>query len=245
MNLDDFYSRHEKVALMFSGGKDSIACLHLLEEYLDRTTVIWINTQANFPEINDLMDGVKQLVPRFLEVVTDQPASIKANGYPTDVLPINFTAFGQSCTSIKSIKLRSYVECCNENLWQPAQEMLKDLKFTGVIRGQRLEEDHKSSVPSGYIEDGIEYIFPINDWSEQQVYEYLTEKGVPLDDRLKMTHSSLDCWNCTAYLNSSQERMEYVKVKHPEKFKQVIGIIKEIDTAITEELAGHRAILEV
>ena len=35
--MKEFYKRHQNVALMFSGGKDSIACLKLVKEYLDKT----------------------------------------------------------------------------------------------------------------------------------------------------------------------------------------------------------------
>ena len=51
--MQDFFNRHEKIALMFSGGRDSLACLELYRDYLDKMTLIWVNTGANFPEIED------------------------------------------------------------------------------------------------------------------------------------------------------------------------------------------------
>lgn len=243
--MEDFYKRHQKVALMFSGGKDSIACLNLIDKYLEKTVVVWVNTGANFPEIIEYMEEVKSYVPLFLEIKTNQPEVIKTKGYPVDVLPLNYSELGQACTSDKSIKLRSYFDCCAENFWWPCNNRMKEMGITGIIRGQRLSESHKSPVKSGNVLDGIEYLFPIENWSDSEVFRYLESKEVAIDDRLKMSHSSLDCWNCTAYLNDSQERMQYVKNKHPEKFQEIVKVVKQIDNAIKAETVGINQILEL
>jgi 3'-phosphoadenosine 5'-phosphosulfate sulfotransferase (PAPS reductase)/FAD synthetase len=245
MKLDEFYSRHERVALMFSGGRDSIACLHLIEPFLNRTLVIWVNTGSAFPEIVEFMDGVKHLVPNFLELQTNQPNSILENGYPVDVLPINYSHIGQACTHEKPIKLRSYNDCCAENFWIPAEHAIRELGITGVIRGQRNSEDHHGPVPSGTLWEGVEYCFPIESWSENELLQYLSGNNVVLDERLSMSHSSLDCWNCTAFCASSIDRTKYVKKHHPEKFEQVVKIMKQIDNAISTEMDGLRKILEI
>lgn len=243
--MKDFFDRHDKVALMFSGGRDSIACLHLVEDYLDKTVLIWVNTGAAFPEIKEFMDGVRNLVPRFLEVQSDQPASIAANGYPTDVVPVSYTAYGQACTTEKPIKLRSYMECCAENFWIPADKAARDLGVTAIIRGQRRSESHRSPFKSGNTFDGVEYYFPIQHWDDGDVTEYLKRKGVHLDERLSMSHSSLDCWNCTAYCSDSKDRMKYIKKHHPEKFAEVIKLLGRIDSAVTSEMSGIKYMLEV
>lgn len=230
---------------MFSGGRDSIACLNLLKNDLDKVLVIWVNMGANFPEIVELMDGIRQLVPNFLEIQTNQPDDIKANGYPVDMLPISYTAFGQSCTSKKDIKLQSFADCCNKNFWSPSHAKVKELGITGIIRGQRASDGIRGPIKSGYVEDGIEYFFPIEDWSEQQMLSYLKEQNVIIDERLSMPHSSLDCWNCTAYLNDSKERMKYVKKHHPEKFGEVVKILKRIDVAVKEEANHLQKVLEI
>lgn len=243
--MKEFFDRHEKVALMFSGGRDSIACLHLVEEYLDKVALVWVNTGAAFPEIVEFMEGVRKLVPNFLEVQTNQPASIKANGYPTDVVPVSFTKFGQACTTEKPIKLRSYMECCSENFWVPADKAARDLGVTAIIRGQRSSEAHRSPFKSGDTFEGVEYLFPIHHWDDEDVTKYLEIKGVVLDERLSMSHSSLDCWNCTAFCGDSTERMKYIKKNHPEKFAEVIKLLGRIDSAVTSELAGIKNMLEV
>jgi len=241
--MQDFFDRHEKVALMFSGGKDSIACLHLIKNYLDKTTVVWVNTGASFPEIEALMEETRQQVPHFLEIKTNQPDSIKSKGYPVDVVPVNYTVLGQSVTSIKDFKVRSYFECCAENFWLPCDAEMRKLGITGVIRGQRQSEGHRAPIKSGYVENGIEYNFPIETWSDNEVIDYLKSKDVVIDKRLSMSHSSLDCWNCTAYMAESKDRFNYIKKHHPAKYQSIVETVKKIDNVLTAETSIYKGFL--
>jgi len=240
----DFLDRHEKVALFFSGGKDSIACLELCKPYLDRIVVIWVNTGANFPEVEEYVTKVALEVPNFVEITTNQPWSVETNGYPVDVVPVNFTKLGQDFTAPKEILLRSYLECCNENLWSPSYAKVKELGITGVIRGQRADEGHRGPIESGYVADGIEYFFPLQDWSNEDVNDYLVKQGVELTERLRMkSHTSLDCWTCTAFTDNSVERMEYMKKHHPVKHQSVAKLLQRIDNAVSSEMLGIKQIL--
>jgi phosphoadenosine phosphosulfate reductase len=241
--MQEFFNRHEKVALMFSGGKDSLACLHLVKDYLDKVLVVWVNTGANFPEIEQMMREVKSIVTHFHEIKTNQPESIKSKGYPVDVVPVNYTLLGQSVTSIKDFKVRSYFECCSENFWIPCDAEMRKLGVTGIIRGQRNSEGHRAPIKSGHIENGIEYYLPIESWKDSEVIDYLRSKDVVINERLSMAHSSLDCWNCTAYMAESAERFKYIKKNHPSKYESIVEIVKKIDNVITAESNIYKGFL--
>lgn len=243
--MKEFFDRHEKVALMFSGGRDSLACLHLIKDYLDKTVLIWVNTGAAFPEIIEMMAVIRKSVPNFLEIQTDQPASIEKNGYPSDIVPVAFTQYGQACTEEKSIKLRSYMECCAENFWTPADVTARKLGVTAIIRGQRNDEDHRSPFKSGDTYEGVEYIFPIKDWTDEDVLSFLRANDVEITERLSMPHSSLDCWNCTAFCAESKDRMKYIKKYHPEQYVEVSKIIKNIKDVVSLEVSKTYEILEL
>jgi len=244
MNLDTFFSRHDKVALMFSGGKDSIACMYLLKPYLDKVTLVWVNRGADLPEITSYMESIRAQVPNFLEVITDQPKNVEMFGHPADVVPISYTPIGQLCTSSKPIKFRSYMDCCADNFWNPAEAKIREMGFTGVVRGQRNSDTHKSPVSSGHIWNGVEYVFPINDWSTEDVLTYIQKCGEEITERLLMSHSSLDCWDCTAYLGENKDRMKYLKKHYPNNYEHVVYILKQLNGALAADMAGLHSALE-
>ncbi|MFT3803324.1 MAG: phosphoadenosine phosphosulfate reductase family protein [Burkholderiaceae bacterium] len=242
--LARLYERHEHVALLFSGGRDSLACLHLARPYWDRTTVIWVNTQAVFPEIKDVMRTIRELVPRFHEVRADQPASIVRSGFPADVVPVDWTPFGQACTSTKPIKIRPYTECCAENLSMPGDQAARDLGCTAIIRGQRADEAHRGPATNGFVHEGVEYCHPIEGWSADDVLAYLREQGCEITERLSMPHSSLDCWSCTAFAADSAPRLEYIRRHYPDRYPAIKGWMRVVRNAAAKELQALDRLLE-
>lgn len=241
----ELLKRHQRVVLSFSGGRDSIALLKLLQPFLEHLTVVWVNTGNLFPEIKRYMEVVKGHTPHFVELRTNVINSIVENGYPTDVLPIDYTVFGQSCTDSKRIKLRSYLECCFENISLPLHEFIKAQGYTLVLRGNRKQDSHRTPIENGEIIDGKQYVSPLWTWSDQDVVDYLRRSGEEITPRLEMGHSSLDCMACTAFTNHSQERLKYIKEHHPVVFKQLKPVFQEIDEAIKKERTGLDSILSM
>ena len=50
--------KHKKIALQCSGGKDSLALLHLMWPFWDKLTVYWLDTGDSFPETEERMASV-------------------------------------------------------------------------------------------------------------------------------------------------------------------------------------------
>jgi len=74
---------------------------------------------------------------------------------------------------------------------------------------------------------GLSTVFRFETWSDSEVIDYLRSKDVVIDERLQMAHSSLDCWNCTAYMAESAERFKYIKKHHPVKYQSIVEIVKK------------------
>jgi hypothetical protein len=100
----DFFSRHEKVVLEFSGGKDALACLFLLQEYWGKFDLLWCNTGDAFPETRELVYSFGLPV---LEVRSDQPGNIARRGPPSDVLPVWDSPFGQILDTTRKFKVQT------------------------------------------------------------------------------------------------------------------------------------------
>lgn len=226
------------VALAFSGGKDSWACLWLNRHRLADIIVIWINTSKNYPEMLATIDLAKAICPNFVEVIVDRDGQNAFHGLPSDVVPINWTRQGQSVTSVKPVMVQSYLQCCLENIGMNLQKYCKENGITHLIRGQRSDEGHKSSARDGTVVDGITYDQPIETWTAEEVFDYVAQH-MPLPDHFKLKHSSMDCYDCTAFTSESKDRVAYAKVNHPALHKEYETRRLALKSALAESMKEY------
>lgn len=224
--MQTIFDQHERIALQVSGGKDSLACLFLMEPYWHQMTVYWVNTGDAFPETENIMAYVKSMVPNFVEINGLQPQVIKLFGIPSDVVPASNTEFGVMVGDPAPL-IQDRYSCCQRVMMQPmARRMIAD-DVTLVIRGQKNSDHLKAAVKSGTVENGITYIFPIEDWTDQQVADYLDlTVGIPLPRFYETMTSAPDCRTCSAYWDTNSA--QYLKRYHPEQYEEVqrrLGII--------------------
>lgn len=223
MNLD--------TALLFSGGKDSLACLYLLEPRWPEIYVCWLNTGAAFPETIELMERTRRLVPHFIEVRMDVQADIDRAGWPVDVLPVQATPMGRALSHTRGPLMRTWIECCFANYWWPLQQKILELGVRHVIRGERLSEQWRSPVRDGMAVNGITYHLPLEEWSAQQVEDFLRERSIEIPAYYTYTGKSLDCWCCTALLDKGDGHLKYLRERHPQKYALVRSRLEEIHGA--------------
>lgn len=221
-------------ALAFSGGKDSMACLHLLKNEID--CAIYVDTGFAYPETLALVRYAGSLV-KLVVVQSDRLKQNEREGLPSDVVPINWTRLGQSLTGVKESYIQSYLGCCYENLMLPLMAEAKRLGVKTLYIGQRAEENHKSSLPSGAVMDGITRIYPIENWTEEEVFSYLKEK-MEVPEHYAIKHSSLDCYDCTAYKTDSYDRVAWTKEKHPEFYKAYLARAEILNRALAQEVGA-------
>lgn len=227
--------------LQFGGGKDSLACLYLLEKRWNEITVVWLNAGAAFPETLEQMAHIREQVPHFLEVKSDVHANIRAHGWPADMLPVRNTHLGQLTTGETGPLMQTWWNCCNANFWEPLHKATLALNPTTIYRGQRISEDYKSPLRDGNVFDGVTYRFPIQAWTEAQVEEYLQGRGVSIPAHYQHTQKSLDCWCCTAYLDAKLDQLRYLRARHPDKYAIVLPKLRELRDAMRVGIAPLEA----
>jgi phosphoadenosine phosphosulfate reductase len=212
--------------LQFSGGRDSLACLYLLEPRWEQITVAWCNPGMAFPETLAQMEQIRQTVPHFLEIHSHQ--SIETQGYPVDILPIASTALGQHCEGHRGLMFQSRYDCCKSALWEPTQAAMKQMGATRIIRGEKYCDPKKSGLPNWAVVEGVTYEFPLYDWTDVEVASYLHDRGIELPANYRYMDTGLDCWNCSAYLDENSGKMRYMQQFHPEKYMVVKGVLQEL-----------------
>lgn len=206
-----------KKALAFSGGKDSWACLWLHAKELADIHVIWVNTGKNYPELLETIEKARALCPKFVEVRADRDAQNERNGLPSDIVPVDWTTLGQQYTGVKPVTVQSYITCCYQNIAVHLHNTAVDLGCTHLIRGQRKDESYTSVARDGDVVHGLVYEHPIEGWSRTDVLSYLRTK-MELPEHFALDHSSMDCYDCTAYRAHSRDRVKFMEERHPQLF---------------------------
>lgn len=233
--MKDTIERHERIALQFSGGKDSLACLYLMRPYWDRLTVYWLDTGDAFPETKALAERVAGMVPRFERVQGKQPETIVQFGIPSDIVPADATPVGIMAKR-RGVLIQDRYSCCLRALMLPMHERMKEDGITLVIRGQKELDRLRAPIQSGQVDDGIEYLFPIEDWSDDEVFAYLRENNVDLPRFYEKLRASPDCMTCSAYWEEG--RAAYLKQYHPEAYEEYQSRLNSISDAAAEAISN-------
>jgi 3'-phosphoadenosine 5'-phosphosulfate sulfotransferase (PAPS reductase)/FAD synthetase len=234
MKMPEPFNRHERIALQVSGGKDSTAALFALRPWWQRLTVYWLNTGHAPPEVRQHVDRLAALVPAFREVAGRRDATWQARGWPADLVPVHFTPFGQKVRGTHLPLIQGRYECCWHSLMEPLQERMAQDGITLIVRGQKNADCMKGPLRSGDIEDGFEVYYPLQQWTDQQVYAYLRKLGVQLPQSYDVLNVSPDCIDCTAWWG--EQRSAWLRAQHPDEFREYQVHLKYIRHAIGEHL---------
>ena len=163
-----FFSRHIAPILLLSAGKDSAACMWLLQPLWGRIVFVWANPGDPEPLAIEYMKHVRALVPNFVELT----GSIVREANPW--------------------------ACCSRNLWSLLAEAQAAPGVTGCIAGVKKCDTLRSPVHQpGAVLNGVEHAFPVWDWTDDEVIQFLGDRLPPSYAQGHKT--SLDCAGCTAW----------------------------------------------
>ena len=215
INMAPFY-QHERIALSFSGGKDSLACVHMLRDYLKDITVYHLDTGDLLPEMAASVSRVELGVPNFVRIETHVARWIERHGLPTDLLPYSTHPVGRAMGEPK-VKLAPRYDCCYSNLMKPPFDRVVADGNTLLIRGTKAVDMKRLPVQSGDNSNGISYWYPLQAWSNEDVMRYLRENDVPIPRVYETMTNAPECARCSAWWGEG--RGAYLKAHHPELYK--------------------------
>ncbi len=229
MNYEALFTT-KKTALQFSGGKDSLALLHLFKPYLHLLTVYYTNAGDAFPETLTSVEWAKTIAPNFVEIEGRRQLVEKHFGWATDLVTAGSTDIGHSAGD-QDPKLIDRYSCCFESMMRPMFERMMADGIEVIVRGQKNDDKHKGPARSGDVAGPILLLYPLEDWSDEVVFDYLNTHSIPLPRFYQGgMNSGGDCLTCTGWLEHNQ--MQYLRKHHPEAAKVVLYRINKIKKAV-------------
>lgn len=236
--LDDLYLRHERVHLLFSGGKDSTLCLqHILERsYGSRTVLVVVDTGAMPISTMNWINSYSHTVAGVKVLRSSVRQWIRDHGFPVDIVNIDRTHEGRYLLKKKTgIKVCSRQACCEANLWIPLRQFIASGEATAVVMGEK-NSDPRGAMPNEWIEGGVRVevcrplAFMTDDEVRDDLHWYL---GSAYPKQFDASHSSIDCTCCTAYWDNYKERAPYLDDGAKKVVKAVLADVrKDLDRAI-------------
>lgn len=204
--------RHAKTALSFSGGKDSLAVVYLLRGRLDQLTIYHLDTGDLLPETRAIVAHVRTMAPDFVHIQGDIEGFVHANGLPSDLVPHTAHPVGRMMGEAVTPLIARY-DCCWHNLMNPIYQRIIADGNTLMIRGTKQVDMRALPVASGDHADGLEFLYPLQSWSNDEVFAYLREVGAPISRIYDHVVNSPECARCTAWW--SEQRAAYLRQYHP------------------------------
>ncbi|MEF9946789.1 MAG: phosphoadenosine phosphosulfate reductase family protein [Comamonas sp.] len=214
-------------ALHFSGGKDSMACLQLLQPYVQRgMPVYWMATGDSLPETLEVIRWVSERIPVMHVVRSDVKAWRAANGAPVDMLPSGCTPIGLM-HGLGEMALSGRFDCCWQNLMRPMHERMLQDGIALVVRGTKAQDTPKQPDLS---EPGLPYevLLPLDGWSHGQVFDYLSRWSLFKNTLYEVPgmQSAPECVGCTAWWDDGKAR--YFKARNPEQLERYSVSLKSV-----------------
>lgn len=212
-----------RTAVQFSGGKDSLAVLHLMRDRLGpEAAVYFADSGMTYPHVTEFVKSTCERLGLTLKIVKP-PVDISlfqaARGLPADMVPVEASAEMQPyLPAAKRVLLQSGLSCCSAMLWRPLQEAILSDGVKTVYRGSK-KCDGQVGVADGHVDGhGIIYHSPLWNWSDDEVFSYLKNVGAELPAHYAAVNSSFDCYGCTAWLNHAgvPARLKWTKEAYPD-----------------------------
>lgn len=209
---------YEKIA-MWSGGYDSTVLTYYSMEQLGCDCVLHIDTGTGIGENREYVERVCEIFGWPLEIVTPNKTLVefaKENGFPMAA------AHSWIYRYLKEHPLSSFVtdlECSKPEF------------YTGVRRDE--SDRRMRNVTAETQEHGTgRWVWkaPLADWTDEEMYEYLLEHGLPRNPVVETIGRSGECF-CGAYADRFSELLT-LKEHYPNHYEWLMEIEAEVQSVI-------------
>lgn len=171
--------RFERICVAASFGKDSVTLLHMLRDIKPGIDVVYLDTGYDFPETLAFIQALR----------AEWGLNIKEYGPPLGVEEQE-QHFGADLYKTDPDR------CCGIRKVEPMARALEgyDAWITGLRRD---ETEFRKHIQVVEVQDGIQKVNPLANWTEEDVWGYIRANGVPYNPLYDKGYRSLGCWPCT------------------------------------------------
>jgi phosphoadenosine phosphosulfate reductase len=194
-----------KVSVSYSGGKDSLAVLQLVDESLDDYEIMFADTGLEFPET---VENVKQVVEHYGKKLRSSSAG--------EAFWDSVSVFGPPTMDTRW--------CCKICKLGPITRLIDENYEGGCLSfiGQRQYESHARSISKNVWKNpwvGNQVgASPIQEWTALHVWLYLFRTKAPYNPAYEKGYDRMGCWLCPS---SSLADFFQLEESHPELAKKL------------------------
>jgi phosphoadenosine phosphosulfate reductase len=222
--IDGLIAATDRLAVAFSGGRDSLVALHLTRRRLPDVAVVFTNTSVEFPETVsyvrrlavDWKLNLHELRPKrnFWELTRQRGLPIGGRGN---------TYFLKDLADAAQVKLSN--ACCNQLKITPARQFYVRAGIEGVVTGLRTEESlmrRLNFADYGALRWSKDYgalvAWPVFAWKREDIEAYVAKHDLPVNPVYAMGHQRVGCWACLQDFFYEDSRLFVLKQSHPRMY---------------------------
>lgn len=198
-------SMNLKVSVSYSGGKDSLAVLQLVDESLDDYEIMFADTGLEFPET---LKNVKQVVEHYGKTLRTASAG--------EAFWDSINVFGPPTLDTRW--------CCKICKLGPITRLIDENYEGGCLSfiGQRQYESHARSISkkvwkNPWVGNQVG-ASPIQEWTALHIWLYLFRTKAPYNPAYEKGYDRMGCWLCPS---SSLADFFQLEESHPELAKKL------------------------
>ena len=213
--LAQIVERHATPVVWCSGGKDSIALLHLLRPWRDRVTLLHNYLDGGWPGVTENLMALVETWGFASPILTHPKLTfdeyVAQFGYQSEVVPTDAdtVVVPASPWHDGSLRVSSFWHCTVLRSIYPLLEATMALRADAIITGSRARDGPLfammgAEAPQGKDVVGYVRYNPLSAWTTEAVYAYVDEHHIPLPPhyqwkrQVEGQYAWPDCLRCTA-----------------------------------------------